>query len=55
MKDRYDILGTLPDVIEDDWIDDVEEFDARVREFTERRSRQCIRPPLRVRRGPKGE
>lgn len=39
MKDRYDIFGTLPDVIEDDWIDDEEEFDARLRDFTEKRSR----------------
>jgi hypothetical protein len=26
MKDRYDIFGTLPDVIEDDWIDDEEKL-----------------------------
>ncbi len=39
MKDRYDIFGTLPDVIEDDWIDDEEEFEEQLKNFTERRSR----------------
>ena len=39
MKDRYDIFGTLPDVIEDDWIEDEEELDERLRDFTERRKR----------------
>ncbi|WP_411902308.1 phospholipase D-like domain-containing anti-phage protein [Methylorubrum thiocyanatum] len=37
MRDRYDILGGLPDVLEDDWIDDIESFEARMREFIERR------------------
>ncbi|HEY5127719.1 MAG TPA: hypothetical protein VIJ35_10570, partial [Bradyrhizobium sp.] len=39
MKDRYDIFGTLPDIIEDDWIDDEEKFDERLREFTAKRLR----------------
>ena len=39
MKDRYDIFGTLPDVIEDDWIDDEEKFDEGLKEFTEKRMR----------------
>jgi hypothetical protein len=39
MKDTYDIFGTLPDVIEDDWIDDEEEFEEQLKNFTERRSR----------------
>ena len=39
MKDRYDIFGTLPDVIEDDWIDDEEELEEQLKNFTERRSR----------------
>ena len=39
MKDRYDIFGTLPDVIEDDWIDDEEKFDEKLREFTAKRLR----------------
>ncbi|ABE37252.1 helicase-like protein [Rhodopseudomonas palustris BisB5] len=39
MKDRFDIFGTLPDVIDDDWIDDEEEFDARLNDFTEKRKR----------------
>lgn len=37
MRDRYDILGGLPDVLEDDWIEDIESFEARMREFIERR------------------
>jgi hypothetical protein len=39
MRDRFDIFGTLPDVIEDDWIDDIENFDERLREYTRRRAR----------------
>lgn len=27
MKDRYDIFGSLPDVIEDEWIEDIEKLD----------------------------
>ena len=37
MRDRYDIFGSLPDVIEDDWIDDIEHLDAKLSEFIERR------------------
>ena len=37
MQDRYNILGTLPDVIEDDWIDDIETLGERLREFTTRK------------------
>ena len=37
MKDRYDILGSLPDVIDDEWIDDIEAFEEGLREFTNRR------------------
>lgn len=39
MKDRFDIFGTLPDVIDDDWIDDEEKFEAQLRDYTERRAR----------------
>jgi putative transposase len=39
MRDRYDICGTLPDVIDDDWIDDIKRLDAKLAEFTERRKR----------------
>ena len=39
MRDRFDIFGTLPDVIEDDWIDDIESFDERLRECARRRAR----------------
>jgi len=27
MKDRYDLFGSLPDTIEDDWIADIEHLD----------------------------
>ena len=39
MKDRFDIFGTLPDVIEDDWIEDEERFEARLKEFTIKKAR----------------
>jgi superfamily II DNA or RNA helicase len=39
MRDRFDIFGTLPDVIEDDWIEDIENLDERMREYTRRRER----------------
>lgn len=31
MQDKYDIFGGLPDCIDDDWIEDIEEFEARAR------------------------
>ena len=34
MQDRYNIFGTLPDVIEDDWIEDIEDLEEKLREFT---------------------
>ena len=37
MKDRFDISGTLPDVIEDDWIEDEERFEEKLKEFTDRK------------------
>ena len=37
MRQRFDIFGTLPDVIEDEWIDDIENLDAKLREFTDRK------------------
>jgi len=42
MKDRYDIFGTLPDVIEDDWIEDEEKFDEKLGEFTAKRLRANV-------------
>jgi superfamily II DNA or RNA helicase len=33
MKDRYDIFGSLPDTIEDDWIESVEELEERMDEY----------------------
>ncbi len=37
MKDRYDLFGSLPDVIEDDWIEDIERLEERLAEFIERK------------------
>ena len=37
MRQRFDIFGSLPDVIEDEWIEDIESLDAKLREFTERK------------------
>lgn len=34
MQDRYNIFGTLPDVIEDDWLEDIENLGEKLREFT---------------------
>jgi superfamily II DNA or RNA helicase len=33
MKDRYDIFGNLPDTIDDDWIENVEELEDRMDEY----------------------
>ncbi|MDB5972087.1 MAG: ATP-dependent helicase [Hydrocarboniphaga sp.] len=33
MKDRYDIFGSLPDTIEDDWIENVEDLEKRMDEY----------------------
>lgn len=57
MKDRYDIFGSLPDVIEDDWIDHIEDLDAKLSEFIEKR--QAARSAFDLRYGdtidPEGE
>jgi hypothetical protein len=34
MQDRYDILGSLPDTIEDDWIEDIERVEEELKGFT---------------------
>jgi superfamily II DNA/RNA helicase len=34
MRDRYDILGSLPDTIEDDWIEDIERLEEELKNFT---------------------
>ncbi|MGH8593646.1 MAG: phospholipase D-like domain-containing anti-phage protein [Gammaproteobacteria bacterium] len=39
MQDRFDIFGALPDVIEDDWIEDIEALDRKLSEYIERRKR----------------
>ena len=57
MKDRYDIFGSLPDVIEDDWIDDIEHLDEKLSEFIEKK--QAARSAFDLRYGdtidPDGE
>ena len=37
MKDRYNLFGSLPDTIEDDWIVDIENLEAQLKQFTERK------------------
>jgi len=39
MKDRYDLFGSLPDTIEDEWIEDIETLETKLQEFTERKKR----------------
>lgn len=39
MQDRYDIFGSLPDTIEDDWIENVEELDEMMDEYIHLRQR----------------
>lgn len=34
MQDKYDILGSLPDTIEDDWIEDIERIEEELKSFT---------------------
>ncbi len=40
MKDRFDIFGALPDVIEAEWIDDIELLDEKMSQFIDRKRRQ---------------
>ena len=37
MRDRYDLLGSIPDVIDDEWIDDIERLEQVLKDFTKRR------------------
>src|SRR5712692_3942192 len=39
MKDRYDLFGSLPDTIEDDWIEDIEHLDEHFSQFTQKKRR----------------
>lgn len=39
MRDRFDLFGSLPDVIEDDWISDQATLERRLSEFIEKRGR----------------
>jgi SNF2 family DNA or RNA helicase len=36
MRDRYDLFGSLPDVIEDEWIENIEHLDEYLSQFTNR-------------------
>ena len=33
MKDRYNLFGSLPDTIKDEWIDDIETLDEKMDEY----------------------
>ncbi len=39
MKDRFDLFGSLPDTIEDDWIEDIEKLDEKLDEYITVRKR----------------
>jgi len=39
LRDTYDIFGSLPDTIDDDWIDDEEELDKRMNEYMHERKK----------------
>jgi SNF2 family DNA or RNA helicase len=39
MKDRYDLFGSLPDTIEDEWIDDIANLDEYFSQFTAKKKR----------------
>ena len=40
MKNRYDLFGSLPDTISDEWIDDIENLDEHFSQFTQNKQRQ---------------
>jgi hypothetical protein len=37
MRDRYDLFGSLPDTIEDGWIDDIEHMEEHFSQFTQKK------------------
>jgi hypothetical protein len=37
MRDRYDLFGSLPDTIDDAWIEDIENLDEYLSQFTEKK------------------
>ena len=37
LKDKFDIFGSLPDTIDDDWIDDIETLGDKVKKYIEKR------------------
>lgn len=39
MKDRFDLFGSLPDVIEDDWIEDIEDLAVQLDAFIEKKKK----------------
>lgn len=39
MKDRYDLFGSLPDTIEDEWIEDIEHLDELMDQFIKKKRR----------------
>ncbi|MGQ0593454.1 MAG: helicase-related protein, partial [Gammaproteobacteria bacterium] len=39
MRDRFDLFGALPDVIDDEWIEDIEALDDKLSEYIERKRR----------------
>jgi superfamily II DNA or RNA helicase len=42
MRDKYDILGSIPDTIEDDWINDIRELQRKLDEYTNPREQTDV-------------
>jgi hypothetical protein len=38
LKDKFDIFGALPDTIDDEWIDDIEELGEEIDKYIEKRA-----------------
>lgn len=39
MRDKFDLFGSLPDTIKDEWIDDIDELDEHMNRYIERKKR----------------
>ncbi len=39
VRDKFNIFGSLPDVIEDDWIEEIEQLDAKLSEYIDKTKR----------------
>lgn len=42
MRDKYDIMGSIPDTIEDDWISDIQQLQKKLAEYTNPREQTDV-------------